>query len=293
MGSEPRWDDRLALLATPPPDEYALLELTVEWDQLVDVEAQLASALRVLVITRDPLDWLPRRGHAWATANADGDGLELPVYIVREELDRRIEAHGGDPVATIGALGASVVTAASACQGIVFAGGYPELAFREQVPRLLAQEAQTAALGTPEIAAVSTGWEPIGLGAVQDLVQDAFGPVSFDRSEITLAALERTQPGCPACAGHRFGFPGDLSGALVAMCPEHRAEAEAVTTSRITRARASNPAGWRAIAKGSARVSGLPEPAAAPAPRRRGAPSGRNEPCPCGSGRKYKQCCGK
>lgn len=168
MGSEPRWDDRLALLATPPPDEYALLELTVDWDQLVDVEAQLASALRVFVITRDPLDWLPRRGNAWATANADGDGLELPVYIVREELDRRIEAHGGDPAAAVGALGASVVTAACACQGIVFAGGYPELAFREEVPRLLDQPAQAAELATPEIGVLSTGWEPIGLGAVQD-----------------------------------------------------------------------------------------------------------------------------
>jgi uncharacterized protein YecA (UPF0149 family) len=30
-----------------------------------------------------------------------------------------------------------------------------------------------------------------------------------------------------------------------------------------------------------------------PAPLRRHADVGRNDPCPCGSGRKYKQCCGK
>jgi uncharacterized protein len=37
-----------------------------------------------------------------------------------------------------------------------------------------------------------------------------------------------------------------------------------------------------------ARASG-----AAPAPARRAAPKiGRNDPCPCGSGKKYKQCCG-
>nr|WP_238346205.1 SEC-C metal-binding domain-containing protein [Luteimonas saliphila] len=28
------------------------------------------------------------------------------------------------------------------------------------------------------------------------------------------------------------------------------------------------------------------------APRRREAVPGRNDPCPCGSGRKYKKCCG-
>jgi len=30
-----------------------------------------------------------------------------------------------------------------------------------------------------------------------------------------------------------------------------------------------------------------------PAPIRTGAKVGRNQPCPCGSGKKYKQCCGK
>jgi preprotein translocase subunit SecA len=32
---------------------------------------------------------------------------------------------------------------------------------------------------------------------------------------------------------------------------------------------------------------------AAAAPKRHGDKVGRNDPCPCGSGRKYKRCCGK
>ena len=30
----------------------------------------------------------------------------------------------------------------------------------------------------------------------------------------------------------------------------------------------------------------------APEPRRNGSKVGRNDPCPCGSGKKYKRCCG-
>jgi preprotein translocase subunit SecA len=33
--------------------------------------------------------------------------------------------------------------------------------------------------------------------------------------------------------------------------------------------------------------------ARAAAPKRHGDKIGRNDPCPCGSGRKYKRCCGK
>ncbi len=49
------------------------------------------------------------------------------------------------------------------------------------------------------------------------------------------------------------------------------------------------------------RPRGLAEPKAPPAPsteaarpfKREGRKIGRNEPCPCGSGKKYKRCCGK
>ncbi|HWC26554.1 MAG TPA: SEC-C metal-binding domain-containing protein, partial [Solirubrobacteraceae bacterium] len=76
------------------------------------------------------------------------------------------------------------------------------------------------------------------------------------------------------------------------MCSAHWAGASAITARRIARARASDPVGWRALGKGSARTTGQPEPAGDPVPQRRGAPVGRNDSCPCGSGRKHKRCCG-
>jgi hypothetical protein len=288
----PRPDDPVELLVAPPDGEYALLEFALEWDNVVDIEARLAAALRLFVITRDPLDWLVDRGGVWATSNANGDALELPVYVARDDVQRRVETAGGDLATALGPIGEMVVTAAARCQGIILAGAYPELAFMEEIPRLLERQTDAAKLGIPAISVRSDGWEPMGLGAIQDLVQDAFGPVDLDRSSVALRSAAEPQAGCPACAGDCFGFPADLGVAQAAMCETHWAEANAVTASRIERARSSNPAGWRAIGKGSARISGGPDPAGNPAPQRRGTPQGRNDPCLCGSGRKSKHCCG-
>jgi hypothetical protein len=281
------------LLATPPRDAYSLLELAVEWDDLAGVDAQIAAALRLFVITRDPLDWLPDRGSAWATSNGDSDDLELPVYVSRDDVLARLAETDGDLATAVGPLCETVVGVAIRCQGVLLAGGYPELAHRGEVPRLFATDGGSGRHGTPAVTALDTSWQPIGLAAIQDLVQDAFGPVDFDRSTVAFPPSDAPQAGCPACRGVRFGFPGDLSEAERAMCEVHREEAGQLTASRIARARASNPAGWRAIGKASARTNGLPEPVAMPAPERRHAPVGRNDPCPCGSGRKYKHCCGK
>jgi hypothetical protein len=292
--SEPRSDDALALLAAPPKDEYALLEFALDWPGLRGVEAQLAAALRLFVITRDPLDWLADRGCAWATANADGDTLELPVYITRAEVQRQLRAGGGHLGTTLGTVGESVLVAATQSQGSIFAGAYPDLAFRGEVPRLLDQPAGSGGLGAPEIAMPSADWEPVGLGAIQDLVQDAFGPVDFDRSTVALHPTGVLDPECVACAGgRRFGFPGELADAEAEMCDAHRSEADTVTASRIRRARMSNRAGWRALAKGSARITDVPEQGGNRLPRRRRTSPPRNGPCPCGSGRKYKHCCGR
>jgi len=38
---------------------------------------------------------------------------------------------------------------------------------------------------------------------------------------------------------------------------------------------------------------GAPAQEAKPAPVRTAAAIGRNDPCPCGSGKKYKKCCGR
>jgi preprotein translocase subunit SecA len=49
------------------------------------------------------------------------------------------------------------------------------------------------------------------------------------------------------------------------------------------------------MTEGAAEAAGEPQPQAAPQqPFTREQPKvGRNEPCPCGSGKKYKQCHGK
>jgi tetratricopeptide (TPR) repeat protein len=101
---------------------------------------------------------------------------------------------------------------------------------------------------------VSDGWEAIGLGAITDVVQHAFGPVDLDRSLVELAARSESIPGCPACAGHRFGFPAELAEARGEMCPAHQHEASSVINARIARANASNPDGWGALADASARL---------------------------------------
>jgi SEC-C motif len=291
MSSEPRSDDVLELLAAPPADEHALLEFALHWKGLRGVQAQLAAALRLFVITRDPLDWLTDRGSSWATANAGGETLELPVYITRDEVQRQVEASAGHLEAPLGSLGEAALVTATQCQGSIFSGAYPDVTFQGTVPRLLDYPAGSGSFGAPRIDMRSAAWEPVGLGVVQDLVQDAFGPVDFDRSSVALQPAHVPHPGCPACAGGRFGFPGELAEAQAEMCNAHRSEASTVTASRIGRARASNRVGWRALGKGSARISGVPEPGATPLPQRRRTPPRRNGPCPCGSGRKYKHCC--
>ena len=94
---------------------------------------------------------------------------------------------------------------------------------------------------------VSDGWEPIGLGVIQDLAQDVFGPVDLDRSLVELSASAEPKAGCPACAGRRFGFPADLSEHRSEVCPRHEQEAGVVTTARLSRAEQSNPGGWSAV----------------------------------------------
>ena len=93
------------------------------------------------------------------------------------------------------------------------------------------------------------------MGAITDLVQDAFGPVDLDRSPVELGVAPRRAPGCPACRGRRFGFPADLVDAARAMCRPHRQAASKVSDERLGRADASNPEGWSAIGRACARLS--------------------------------------
>jgi hypothetical protein len=284
--------DPAELLAAPPPNEdYALLELELAWADLEPAQERIAARLRLFVVTRDPLDWIPGRGDAWATANADGDVLELAVYVALDAV-RDAVADGGNMAAALGRYGEAVVRAGAAAEGLVVAGAQPALATAGRVPRLLDGLDDAGTLGTPTVRVRSDGWEPVGLGAIQDLVQDAFGPVDLDRSLVRLDPVEPRVDECAACRGERFGFPGELEDARPLLCSPHRAAALAVTAQRITHARESNAVGWRALGKASARINGLPEPGGLPLPQRTAWSPGRNEPCPCGSGRKYKHCCG-
>lgn len=292
MGDPPSVDlDPVQLLAAPPDEDYALLELEFGWTDLDPAQERIAANVRSFVVTRDPLAWIPGRGDAWATANADGDVLELVVYVSLDAV-RGALVDGASVAAALGRYCAAAIRAAAAAEGLVVAGAQPALAGAGRMPRLLDGLDEAGTLGTPSVRVRSEGWEPLGLGAIQDLVQDAFGPVDFDRSLVHLDLVEPRVADCAACRGERFGFPGDLEVARPLLCSPHRAAALAVTALRITRARESNRAGWRAIGKASARISGLPEPGGLPLPPRTARSPGRNDPCPCGSGRKYKHCCG-
>lgn len=284
-------DDPLSGLRAPAGG-HALLELSVRWPDLDETQARMAAALRVFIITRDPLDWLVERGSAWATANLDGDALELCVYVTHAAVGRRLAATGGDLAAAIAPLAEAAVLRAAHCEALLDAGDYPEQARSGEAPGLLVRPTGADPLGTPTVDVISDGWEPVGLGTVQDLVQDAFGPVDLDRSRVTLDPVDEPSDECPGCAGHSFGFPAELTDASERMCEPHQIKASTIAMERIRHARASNLAGWRAIGKGAARVSGEDEPLDSPVPERRAAPPGRNEPCPCGSGEKYKRCCG-
>ena len=283
--AEPPWP--------PPTEDYQLLELELEWSGLTEAQARVAAAVRPFVLTRDPLAWIPERGAAWATANADGDTLEVPVYVLRAALQARLGDAGGDLGAALLPFVEPVVLAGAAGEGLLVSGAYAEMALRGQTPPLLERPAATPTLPAPVVRLRVGRWEPVGLGAVQDLVQDAFGPVALDRSAVRLTPAETPESGCLACAGSSFGFPADLETAMATMCSIHRAEALAITGGRTERARRSNAAGWRALGKGSARATGLPDPVDTPLPERHRVAVGRNDPCPCGSGRKYKQCCGR
>lgn len=279
------------LLDCAPDREYALLELALHWPGLSEAQQRVASRLRLFVITRDPLDWIPGRGSSWATVYADGDTIdELPVYVLLDEVQQRRAASGSLPAAVAPAAGAAV-RAAAELELLLVSGAYPAMAASGAAPRLLDRADEGAVPVQPSVAPCSDAWEPLGLGAIQDLVQEAFGPVDFDRSSVVLPHTD-LDPACPACRGERFGFPGDLAVAQARMCRAHAEAASDVTDARIARARESNSAGWRAIGKASARINGLPAPRVTPLPPRTSAQPGRNDPCHCGSGVKYKRCCG-
>jgi hypothetical protein len=175
------------------------------------------------VITWDPLEGIPPCPDGFATVNAGPPGLELVIYVPCWLLVERSAGWGGTVAGVLGAMAGSAVVTAAAHESSVMSGRYPEQVIQGVAPDLLSEMTAGAALGPPAIRLVAPGWEDIGLGAITDIVQHAFGPVDLDRSPVELAA-GGSHPGCPACGGRRFGFPGDLAEARAGMCPRIEAE---------------------------------------------------------------------
>jgi len=290
----PRNLDPAALLEAAPEEEFALIELRLDWPPDLDIYPEHKQLwLRCFVITADPLGWIPDRGEAWTAVTVDDEVLEVDLYLTVAAVRAGIEEAGGDLAAAVGRYGSAVMAAALAREPELLEGDYPRRAARGETPRLLADlDGDHGAFGTPEVQA-KRSWSSVGLGALTDLVQHAFGAVDLDRSNVTLDPVTPVSPDCPACQGQVFGYPSSLENAKATLCDPHKAAAKVVNTERIAVARHSNPAGWRAIDKAVMRINKLPEPVFNPQPPRVvGETPARNDPCPCGSGKKYKKCHG-
>ncbi|MDP2710377.1 MAG: SEC-C domain-containing protein [Solirubrobacteraceae bacterium] len=286
--------DPAALIEGAPDDEFALIELRLDWPPTLEVYPRHKQLwLRCFVITQDPLGWIPDRGDAWTAVTVDDEVLEVDLYLTLDAVRSALEETEGDLAAAVGRYAGTVMAAALEREEELLDGDYPRRAARGETPRLLSDlEGDHGSFGTPALQA-KRDWSPVGLGALTDLVQHAFGAVDLDRSNVSLDPVEPVDEDCPACKGQVFGYPSSLEQAKETLCAPHQTAARIVNTERIAVARASNFAGWRAIDKAVMRVNKLPEPGFNPLPPRVvGETPARNEPCPCGSGKKYKRCHG-
>jgi hypothetical protein len=247
-------DDVQQLLVAAPVTEKKLLELGVGWADLSPAQARLADAVRLFVITWDPLEAIAARPDGFAAVNVGDVGLELAVYVPSWSLLELATERNNTLAAVVGTMAGSAMVVAAAHEQSVMSGTYPRLVIEGAAPDLLSDVSAGASLGPPGIRLVSPGWEDIGLGAITDIVQHAFGPVDLDRSPVELAATPTSHPGCPACAGRRFHFPADLAESRDKMCTAHRREADSVINLRLARANASNPDGWGALTDASLRL---------------------------------------
>lgn len=228
------------LIVDAPAGERSLLELRATWDSLPDAHARVAVRLRVFVLNWDPLGWLGEPFVGSATATGDGDDYEVVLYAP-------LAAAAG----LLDDLCRSVVDVGVSQELLLSSGAYAQLAFAGKVPDLLSAIGTLSATGAPRFELAQGGWEPIGLGAIQDLVQARFGPVDLDRSAVMLETVAEHQPACAACAGRRFGFPAELADELAAMCAPHARQATELTSARLACANASNHDGWYAIVEAS------------------------------------------
>jgi hypothetical protein len=233
------------LLANAPINEKELLELRLTWDDLPPGNARMAGALRVFILTWDPLEVEASRPSAFAAVNEDPS--EVVLYIPLWSLASL--AAGRTVTSVLGDLAGRLVI--SAWMNDMAGAGSSDL-----LENIDTDDEPDGPFGAPaKITVVDGGWGPIGLGAITDIVKHAYGPVDLDRSSVKLGPVAVKRPGCPACAGEQFGFIAGLAEAQEQMCAPHQKEAVTVQQKRLVRAEVSNPDGWAAIVDASTRLS--------------------------------------
>ena len=152
-----RFSDHVrALLAKPPLTDTRLLELAASWEGLRPGQARMADALRLFVVTWDPLEWLAPRPEAVATTNAWPTEIVvyLPVWSLAETARRRDTTMA----AVLTGLGGRAITTAAAHEDAVTSGRYAELAAHGEVPTLLSGNPGPA-LEKAVVTAESAEWE--------------------------------------------------------------------------------------------------------------------------------------
>jgi hypothetical protein len=143
------------LLADPPAMDKRLIELVVAWPGLTGGLARMADAVRLFVITWDPLAGMVQRPSGFATTNGAAADLEIVVYLPAWSLMGTATARNSTVAGVMAALAGSAVVTASRHENAVLAGRYPDLAARGEVPDLLSDPEAGSALGAADITAPS------------------------------------------------------------------------------------------------------------------------------------------
>src|SRR5690242_14434483 len=101
------------LLTDPPAMDKRLIELVVAWPGLTGGLAAMADALRVFVITWDPLAGMVQRPSGFATTNGAAADLEIVVYLPTWSLLGAATARNGTVAGVMAALAGSAIVTTS------------------------------------------------------------------------------------------------------------------------------------------------------------------------------------
>jgi len=152
------------LLADPPAMDKRLIELVVAWPGLPGGLAAMADALRLFVITWDPLAGMVQRPSGFATTNGAGADLEIVVYLPTWSLVRTATARNSTVAPVMAALVGSAIVTASRYENAVNAGRYPDLAatgegYRTSSPirRLAVRSARRTSRRRPSVGGKPSG----------------------------------------------------------------------------------------------------------------------------------------